>query len=87
MTEETKVPCNIGVDDAAVSLSVPEVRVDQGIKEPNAVVANSQWKEAADACLIGSSCTLQCALEANGRLDHMVEVMLITSPRSSAVPS
>jgi hypothetical protein len=49
------------------------VGVDQGIKKPNAVVANSQWKEAADACLVGCARTLQCALEADLRFDDVLE--------------
>ena len=47
--------------------------VDQGIQVPNTVLTNRQWKEAADACLIGGASTLQCALEANGRLNDVLE--------------
>ena len=53
--------------------SVSEVGVDQGINEPNAVVANRQWQEPSDTRLAGSASTLQCSLEAKSGLDHILE--------------
>ena len=42
-------------------------------KEPNAVVANREGQEAANARLIRCASTLQCALEAKVWLDHILE--------------
>ena len=64
---------HIGVDDAAVTLTVSEIGVDQGINKPDAVVANRQWQEPADSCLVRCSSTLQCALEAKVGFDHSLE--------------
>ena len=64
-----------GVNDAGVVVSVSEVDVGEGIKEPNAVVANRE-EEPADACLVRSTSTLQCALEADLRFDDILELTL-----------
>ena len=57
-------------------------------KEPNAVVANREGQEAANARLIRCASTLQCALEAKGWLDHSLEADAhhITEILCTAVP-
>ena len=52
---------------------ISEIGVNQGINEPDAVVANRERQEPTNASFIRCSCTLQCSLEPKGWLHHILE--------------